>query len=53
MIDGKPVKSFKDEQHLRIYGAVSPGDHQFNLILDKPAILTFMVSNDDFKYCQP
>jgi hypothetical protein len=53
LIDGKAVKTFKDQQHLRIYSAVSAGNHQFKLILDKPASLTFMVSNDDFKYCQP
>jgi hypothetical protein len=53
LIDGKAVATFKDEQHLRIHVAVSPGNHQFRLILEKPATLTFMVSNDDFKYCQP
>src|SRR6204780_2136207 len=53
VIDGKAVATFKDEQHLRIYAAVSPGNHQFRLILDKAATLTFMNSNDDFKYCQP
>jgi hypothetical protein len=52
LIDGKTVKTFNDQQHLRIYAPVSPGNHQFRLILDKPATLTFMVSNDDFKYCQ-
>jgi hypothetical protein len=53
LIDGKTVMSFKDQQHLRVYAGVAPGDHQFRLILEKPASLTFMVSNDDFKYCQP
>ena len=52
-IDGKTVMTFKNQQHLRVYAAVSAGNHQFKLILDKPATLTFMVSNDDFKYCQP
>jgi hypothetical protein len=53
LIDGNTVKSFKNQQHLRIYASVLPGDHQFRLVLEKPASLTFMVSNDDFKYCQP
>jgi hypothetical protein len=53
LIDGTTVTSFKDQQHVRIYAGVLPGDHQFRLILDKPASLTFMASNDDFKYCQP
>jgi hypothetical protein len=53
LIDGNSVATFKDEQHLRVRADVSPGNHQFRLILDKPASLTFMVSNDDFKYCQP
>jgi hypothetical protein len=52
LIDGKTVKTFKDRRRLKIYAAVLPGNHQFRLILDKPAILTFMVSNDDFKYCR-
>jgi hypothetical protein len=42
-IDGKIVKTFQNEQHLRIYA----------LRLEKPAAPTFMVGNDDFKYCQP
>lgn len=53
VIDGNTVKTFKDQQHLRIFANVRPGDHQFRLILEKAASLTFMVSNDDFKYCQP
>ena len=53
LIDGKAVKTFQDERHLRIYSGVSAGNHQFQLILNKPATLTSMVSNDDFKYCQP
>jgi hypothetical protein len=53
LIDGKVVASFKNEQHLLIHAAVSSGNHQFRLVLDKPATLTFMNSNDDFKYCQP
>src|SRR4051812_28186274 len=36
LVDGKTVKTFKDQQHLRIYAGVLPGDHQFRLILDKP-----------------
>jgi hypothetical protein len=53
LIDGKVVMTFKDEQHLRIYAAVSQGNHQFRLRLNKPATLTFMDHNIDFKYCRP
>lgn len=53
LIDGKTVKIFRNQQHLRIYADVSRGNHQFKLDLDTPAILMFMVSNDDFKYCKP
>ena len=53
LIDGKAVKTFRNQQHLRIYADVSPGNHQFSLVLDTPDTLTFMVSNDAFKYCQP
>ena len=53
LIDEKVVMTFKDAQHLRIHAAVSQGNHQFRLVLDKPAALTFMDSNDDFKYCRP
>jgi hypothetical protein len=53
LIDGKTVQSFRNAQHLRVRASVSAGDHRFDLILDKPAALTFMVSSDDFKYCQP
>jgi hypothetical protein len=53
LIDGKAVANFKDEQHLKVHASVAPGNHQFRLILDKPATLTFMDSSDDFKYCQP
>jgi len=52
LIDGRTVKTFKAQQHLTIYAGVSRGDHQFRLVLDKPASLTFMASNDDFKYCR-
>jgi hypothetical protein len=52
-IDGKTIKTFKDEQHLLIYAHVLAGDHTFNLRLDKPAANTLMSSHDDFKYCQP
>lgn len=53
LIDGKTVQTLTDERHLRIYAKVTAGNHRFNLRLNKPATLTFMASNDDFKYCQP
>jgi hypothetical protein len=53
LIDDKVVMTFRDEQHLRIHAAVSQGNHQFRLVLDRPAILTFMESDDEFKYCWP
>ncbi len=53
LIDNKVVMTFRDEQHLRIHAAVSQGNHQFRLVLDRPAILTFMESDDDFQYCRP
>jgi hypothetical protein len=53
LIDGTPVKTFKNEQHLLIRARVSKGDHRFVLYLDKAAENTFMSSSDDFKYCQP
>jgi hypothetical protein len=52
-IDGKPVKTFENEQHLVIRATVSAGDHKFVLHVDKPAENTYMSSSDDFKYCQP
>jgi hypothetical protein len=52
LIDGKTVKTLKHQRRLKIYAAVLPGNHQFRSILDQPAILTFMVSSDEFKYCQ-
>jgi hypothetical protein len=53
LIDGTPVKTFKNEQHLLIRARVSKGDHRFVLYMDKAAENTFMSSSDDFKYCQP
>jgi hypothetical protein len=51
-IDGKVVKTFRNEQRLSIRAHVFAGDHQFVLHLDRPAKNTFMSSNDDFRYCQ-
>ena len=53
LIDGKPVKTFENEEHLLIRARVSKGDHSFVLHLDKAAENTLMSSSDDFKYCQP
>jgi hypothetical protein len=52
-IDGKVVKTFRNEQRLPIRADVLAGDHQFALHLDGPAGNTSMSSNDDFKYCTP
>jgi hypothetical protein len=52
-IDGKTVQTFRNEQRLLIRAQVPAGDHRFILHVDKPAEITFMSSNDDFKYCQP
>jgi hypothetical protein len=51
LIDGKVVKTFKNEQRLSIRAHVFAGDRQFVLHLDRPAENTFMSSNDDFRYC--
>ena len=53
LIDGKSIKTFKNETHLLVHAHVLAGDHRFDLHLDKPAANTFMSSKDDFKYCQP
>ena len=53
LIDGKAVTTFQNEKHLLIRARVSKGDHMFVLRVNKPAENTFMVSSDDFKYCQP
>jgi hypothetical protein len=53
LIDGKIVKTFKNEQHLSIRADVFAGDHQFALHLDGPAENTSMSRNGDFKYCPP
>jgi len=52
LIDGTAVQVFKDEQHVRIRAEVSAGNHMFNLKLVKPTALTFMSSNEQFKYCR-
>lgn len=51
-LDGKKVKSFKGEQHLKVYATVAAGKHRFSLQLDEPATNTSMSSHDDFKYCR-
>ncbi len=52
LIDGKIVKTFKNEQHLSIRADVFAGDHQFVLHLDRPVENTSISSNEDFNYCQ-
>jgi hypothetical protein len=52
LIDGKVVKTFKNEQRLSIRALVFAGDHQFVLHLDRSAENTFRSSNDDFSFCQ-
>jgi len=51
-LDGKQIMTFKNAQHLKIYGEAGVGDHRFNLRLTKPTTNTKMSSNDDFKYCK-
>lgn len=51
-LDGKQIMTFKNEQHLRIYGEVAAGNHMFYLRLTKPTTNTQMSSHDDFKYCR-
>jgi hypothetical protein len=53
LIDGKIIKTFKDERRLSIRADVLAGDHQFVMHLERPAENTSMSSNDDFKYCPP
>jgi hypothetical protein len=53
LIDGKIIKTFKNEQRLSIRADVFAGDHQFLLHLDRPAENTSMSNNDDFEYCKP
>lgn len=50
-IDGKAVSVFRNEQRLRVHAMLTAGQHRFDLILDRPAVLTFMSSHDDFRYC--
>jgi hypothetical protein len=52
LIDGKVVKTFRNEQRLSIRALVFAGDHRFVLHLDGPAENTFISSNDDFRHCQ-
>lgn len=52
LIDKKTIQTFQNEQHLRIRAKVSAGQHFFNLFLDAPATNTFMISNEDFRYCR-
>jgi len=53
LLDGKAIKTFKDERHLVVYENVLAGDHRFELRLDKAASNTAMSSHSEFKYCQP
>jgi hypothetical protein len=51
LIDGKIVKTFKNEQHLWIHADVSAGNHWFVLRVNRPAENASISSNGDFKYC--
>ena len=53
LLDGKIVKTFRNEQRVLIRADVSAGDHRFELRLDRSDEDTSMSSNDDFKYCAP
>ena len=51
LIDGKIVKTFKNEQRLWIHADVSAGNHWFVLRVNRPAENAAISSNGDFKYC--
>jgi hypothetical protein len=52
LIDKKTIQTFKNEQHLLIRAKISAGQHFFKLFLDAPATNTFMIDNEDFRYCR-
>jgi len=51
LIDGKPVQTFMNTQHLMIRADVAAGDHLFVLRLDGTAERTSMWRNNDAAYC--
>lgn len=51
LIDGKIVRTFKNEQRLWISADLSAGNHWFVLRVDRPAENASISSNGDFKYC--
>ena len=51
LIDGKTVRTFKNEQRLWIHADVSAGNHWFVLRVDRPAENASISSNRDFKSC--
>jgi hypothetical protein len=51
LIDGKIVKTFKNEQHLWISADMSAGNHAFVLRVDRRAENASISSNKDFGYC--
>ncbi len=51
LIDGKIVRTFKNEQRLWIHADVSAGNHWLVLRVDRPAENASISSNGDLKYC--
>ena len=51
LIDGKIVRTFKNERHLWIHADVTAGNHWFVLRVDRPAENASISSNRDLKYC--
>jgi hypothetical protein len=51
LMDGKIVRTFKDEQRLSISTDVSAGDHWFVVRVDRPAENASISRNRDFKNC--
>lgn len=52
LIDGKIVKTFKNEQHLSISADVAAGNHWFVLRIDRPAQNASISRHRDFSYCR-
>lgn len=51
LIDGKIVKTFKNEQRLSVHTDLSAGNHWFVLRVDRPAENASISGNRDVKYC--
>lgn len=51
LIDGKIIKTFRNEQRLSISADVSAGNHWFVLRVDRPAENASISRGGDFQYC--